>query len=563
MTEFFDHVRPTGVEWEMIRDIVSYPGPSRKIRNLTNLPNGRILYFGSIRSEQLKERSKMTLDRVFCRFVDRCGSSELKDIKRRLLTLGSIPVAESLRKDEELYMPARQNFDALLAQVAKFDQNKDFVLPDRWKDTVEMFKMRYDPIMSGTFLADDSSRSLLDLSKSCGPVFRMAGYETKQSFEDDPSALGLFEQYWRELAEVGGGWTLCGSNLKDELRPVSKITENKTRQIFPCSILHFYAGVRLFYGQSNRLKQARKLQSIKVGLSRFGSEYSELIGKFFGKNVGACDGSGWDRVFPWFIHLTLGDLRFSWLCPSDQTTDNYMRILNWYLNVQYKYILLSNGDILIVTRGQTSGNYLTLDDNSLYHELQFMNIFLRMTNIDINDPYLFRKYDRDWFHVVLGDDSMFTAPVEFDAFMRLYNEFLDHEDFGAWQDVLDTAFCCQQPIRYRNGFVATPSRLRTISSMFWKRKGLSRSEGIIRILQLRVHGYFLKDVRELVDKFYSYVIENEGLSDIEMDQIAGSFLTHEDIIRLYTGVEPKCVSMRVKDVSRIERFISYNYETND
>lgn len=439
---------------------------------------------------------------------------------------------ESLLLQTDMYVPAAQNYEAAYSQLKKFEECQLDVDIERWDDAWKAFKRLYGHIFAETEIMPlENVLPFLDLSKSAGSLYncKKKEYVESEKFSD-------YAVYYEEMSKIESPFVLTSSALKDELRQIEKVKLNKTRQIFPCSVNHFLLGAQLFYNQSARLKAHRRNIPMKIGLSRFGSEWNATMQPFKTRS-GSCDGVGWDRKFIAKALMQIGEFRYKMLAGKYRTAENRNRIMNWYNQILEKFVMMPDGHIFLVEGGQTSGNYLTLDDNSVYHELQNLTAFLNITQIPIDHEDFNYHYSK-WQHIVVGDDILFNVPVEHDVFMFWKNKFLQNDSLGRYVDLEELRFCGQAMKEFRGKIVPVAERNRMISSLFWCKKTCANMfESLIRALQLRTHAFFVPEVVEIIEAYYDWCMKKGSFNKSEMEVIAASYMSHKSIIKLYLSDE--------------------------
>lgn len=254
------------------------------------------------------------------------------------------------------------------------------------------------------------------------------------------------------------------------------------------------------------------------------------------ENSGSADGKKWDKMFDPDIHADIARIRFRMLRKEDQTMDNYYRVINWYSSVQFKYCVLPNGEIWKVGRGQTSGNFLTLDDNSFCHELHFICVFLKHAP-SLSFDELALSYGKFWKHIILGDDILFQTPLKFEVFIKDFDLFLEHETTGGYSDFSVNRFCGQYIVPYRGTYVAVPDRYKMISSLCWTKRKLSRVQKLVRLLQIRLHSYFIPELTSFISSYVADFLSRHTLSEEELAFLRCNTLEDSQIEKLYTGFE--------------------------
>lgn len=470
---------------------------------------------------------------------------------RKLNRYFNSPKNESLGTDSEVYAPAQQNFSAPYKQVGKFLHGKKMnVIDSIWKQASKMVDRILSPIMS-----DSRIKSLeevcveMDLSKSCGPLENI-NFKSKRDYIESVIGQKIYSDYWTELAGIGGSKTIWGGCNKDEIRDIERVLQNKTRLMFPASVNHTLAGAQLLQDQNQRLREHRSKIPIKIGLSRYGPEMDECIRSLGDlKHVATADGNGWDSLFYEEAMWTLCELRWSWLQDKDKTFENKMRLCNWYANKINKFIVLPDRTIVNILGGEGSGTYTTIDDNSIYHLLQFCYIWIMLKNNEDEEEFL-----EKWKILITGDDALFNLDVPFDEFLELYDKFLPHEHHGKFEDLSNVSFCAQKFTEVNGKYVCVPNKERCLNALFWKTKNNQLHELVMKVCAIRLHGYFIPEVRSICDEYYTFLMDKFRpiMTAQELKICRNSYLTDHQTEKIYFGYESDSA---VSISNRIKRWI--------
>lgn len=155
-------------------------------------------------------------------------------------------------------------------------------------------------------------------------------------------------------------------SLKDELRPIDKVTDKKTRLFMAAPKHHYIAHSKLTWEQNKRMvAYGKKTETFPsaighspiplVGyLGRLSQEYDQTLCSDFG---------GFDaHLNPYFFSRVL---RFRWNCiaPDYQTTENRNALINVYRNVIWTPTICPNGCVALFDHGP-SGHACTSYDNT-------------------------------------------------------------------------------------------------------------------------------------------------------------------------------------------------------
>lgn len=234
------------------------------------------------------------------------------------------------------------------------------------------------------------------------------GFKTKGDVIADPKMLSYLEAVYNETESIDPVFT---GSLKSELRPESRVQQNKTRlfQIAPIEhhiLLYKYFGVFLDWFSAN-------FNDITcVGESPFGGNWDLMIRDLKTHPDGySLDGSSYDyHINEHFYDKTLRILKA--FCATSPGCDKL------FLDTAFAPFIDSLGNVIATCGTNKSGFLLTLFLNTIALILSKLALWIEMNG---DSPDSIKAF---WEHVkfrVVGDDNIFTRSPEAAAFYTAEN----------------------------------------------------------------------------------------------------------------------------------------------
>lgn len=239
--------------------------------------------------------------------------------------------------------------------------------------------------------------------------FNLQGKECKALFDRIDSCIADAEKGVRNLH-------IYKLFPKDELRPMEKVLEGKTRPIFGAP-LDMFIMFRMYFGAFiQSVTRGRIVNGSAVGVNPFGAESQKLYDLLndFEKLI-AGDFAGYDSTTLYTIIMRICTAINNWYVTHDcgyanflktkdfrfvlrMATDNLVRTTLFHEITNAK--VLAGRWVIELFRGLPSGHPLTAVLNTLYTNVLFRMLFLTIA------PDKAEMYDQLMFLIALGDDHV-------------------------------------------------------------------------------------------------------------------------------------------------------------
>lgn len=201
-------------------------------------------------------------------------------------------------------------------------------------------------------------------------------------------------------------------SLKDELRPLDKVSEFKTRLISgsPIKLLilyRMYFGSYMLWYKINRINN----QSM-IGVNVYSDEWNYAAKRLMefspgkAKNVGAGDYSKFDGSEKPYIHNKILEIINEWY--GDDEEDNLIREVLWLELTNSKHI--QNKCVYEWYTSLPSGHPMTPVVNTMYNGIAFRYCWNRAFEDDLR---VRDKFHENCFLLALGDDNVFSVRSQF------------------------------------------------------------------------------------------------------------------------------------------------------
>lgn len=153
--------------------------------------------------------------------------------------------------------------------------------------------------------------------------------------------------------------------LKNEVIKREKVEKEDIRLI--CCAPAVYCRIGAYFEQemNNRMKERCYEREAKVGWSPFGSDFNELMDEMNQNHeFMELDFTRYDGTIPDFVWSEVNNIRLS--CYSGDHKNAYV---NYRSNLHHRKMVLATGDMVVIDRGNPSGQYSTSPDNCIAHTL--------------------------------------------------------------------------------------------------------------------------------------------------------------------------------------------------
>lgn len=346
---------------------------------------------------------------------------------------------------EEEWGLTRPNVDAFYKNLAKF-QKASPINYDREAFNFASFCMyqHFGRYLEGCGIEScQDSIARLDLTKSPGFPFTDKYKDKRALVENEDLELICQAQFDERLLNPGAIW-ISGTALKEEVRPIAKIIENKIRLFVP-NAADFTVLTSMLCGKFNdALTDCHVVTASCVGINPFNRGWSSLRNKLSRyNNCFEGDFSDFDSSLSSALLFEVMKFRLHCYPDSERTHENILRMYTLYSNLVYSHLLLCDGTIVRKHQGNPSGSANTVVDNTLVNYMSLAYCWYRLA------PEQLRSYKDFNTHVIsalYGDDNTssisdtaaeFFKPLHITRCMReigLYIQF-EHTDFVTLNEV--------------------------------------------------------------------------------------------------------------------------------
>jgi hypothetical protein len=399
-------------------------------------------------------------------------------------------------------------------------------------------------ISDSVLLDFDTSFDWLERQTSSGYPWTLVS-PTKASFLDSDFYRTWYSS-WETLVFSGRASPVCWKCFikQGELKKRAVLLEHRPRTIL-ASPMHFsQLGYRLFGVQNDRIARAgaQGLVPCWLGASKFHGHWDRLACRLLVfPNLGDGDITEFDGTVDQDDFIMLSDVRKRAL-PRDLSVGvNY-----YYDQVQESWIVSWLGDLFKKHRGQPSGQFNTLSDNSMvqcrywfYHWCKFVV------------PHFHGVLFPTWASfksqvclVVMGDDVIYScsnlvAPYFQPAYLkRTFASFgvKFKSTFDSLKQSLEGLEFCSLHFKYVEGYwVPVPKRAKALASVFYK--GSTNPRVLLkRLMALRVEYWWEDDVRTVIEDLITLVRQTYSFElHKKPTGRGGDDMTLDDINSLYLG----------------------------
>lgn len=246
----------------------------------------------------------------------------------------------------------------------------------------------------------------LDMNTSSGAPFNIRFPTKKELFLEVPEMKTWLNEDWETLANDPDYTFLFTSSLKEEVRPVEKILDNKIRTFLAGAVDGTVHGNRLFADMNEKMNDSYIRSASGVGMSPYGGNWDRLYRKLnvFSKGY-ALDESEYDSSLRAYLMWGCALLRWKMLRAEDQTKANLQRLKTYYRNLVSSVVVTAEGVLVFKLTGNPSGSVNTINDNTLilYTLLAYAWIMLS------GDKPSYSEFEDNTSKVLVGDDNTWTV----------------------------------------------------------------------------------------------------------------------------------------------------------
>lgn len=439
--------------------------------------------------------------------------------------------AESKIVPEYLWYHSSMNKEAFKKAIAKYNCDmKEPLYDDIWKIAELWMHKCFTPVCQNSRVV-----GIAQVFRECsfdtspGPLARLF-CKTKADYFNSPDGRYIYNSYWDSCKTPGANLTLWGAHLKDELKPVDKVDDDKTR-LFQCAPTeHFLASQQMCLDFNQKLIRAGRFHEtpIAVGMNMYYGSY-DVMGRALNQRSHQffADIGGFDSRFRklWFAMIIM--FRWRMYHPDDQTFENLCILCNIYRDVIKTPLVMPDGTVYFIPH-QPSGQGNTAIDNSL--GLFLLIVYAWLDAGGPNDYTVFQNSVDLW---LFGDDSAIAVDDEVFKYLNPDNmvksfkkiqmeiEFSDHWEFLGHYIAFEPSLNCYVP-RY-------PFHKVLASLMYTGKEDLDSC--VSKAMSLRTLSYGDRDAFNYVDKYCVWLLEQ-----YPFHRFQSLYLSQHEIAVLFTNV---------------------------
>ncbi len=510
------------------------------------------------------------------------------------------------------YGMACPNVDSGYAGVAKYNKPQP-IYDEGLMDLVMKFTFKhFAPFLMGSrFSSVDAVIENMDLNKSPGWPWNL-WYKTKRCVVDALKCAGVFyqmlDEFMSSLATDLPLWCFWQASQKYEMRPLEKLRQipASIRNFMSSSIEHIILMNQFCLEMNNRFYRAGASERICsfVGRSKFNGGFHSLVIKLGRFNlVFCCDGSQYDSSLFRGLMWRIAHLRWDWFSEQDKTPLRKVAFFVLYAMAIFALVVCELGDLILKTTGNPSGFSNTIVDNTIALWMLILYAFIYLARIVFKDRidehvralHVYDKLVDPAAKAALYDKEINTTLsglCGYEAFMRTVELALNGDDsvisvsseilswFNAKElckvmQTLNMKFTCEeenglairdleflsQRVALVNGmYLPYPEFNKVVSSLVLGGTTDPRF-CLLRAFALRIESWGSLKLRSFIQGFieqmmvrYNYllsgVVQIPGTQvEISWDDIWKSYMTDDELWKLYTGKESTCKKL----FSRVKR----------
>lgn len=250
--------------------------------------------------------------------------------------------------------------------------------------------------------------SLFDVFESCD-LTRSSGVSLNKIFLNKLDVLGtdygyhLLDVFQNYMAQDKIAITLFGANLKDELRPLEKIVQHKSRLFMSCDALMAIT-CNTYLLKFNQFMDQYKGSPIGIGINKYSSDWNEMVSSITSCELAhGIDFSKYDKYIPADLMLyVMNKIRDKITGMTDRDHRIYDNII---YNLIHTHIVLPDGQIVQKHRGNPSGFVSTTQINTIIH------LFITLYCFYVDNPSLdYETFKKKVVTYLIGDDEISGYP---------------------------------------------------------------------------------------------------------------------------------------------------------
>lgn len=354
------------------------------------------------------------------------------------------------------YANSLPNPEASTKAIKKYDHPFLEEPPDRVAFDKALVYLREDMRLRGKMLDHDAVINAMDFSTSPGFPW-VERFPTKGDFVEDSTALMILKQYWRDFHTYSEPTFCVASALKEELRTLDKIYDNKIRQIAAFPIEAVYTFNRYFLDQNNKLYARHTQGPHAVGFSIFDGGWNNIYQKLAKFDQGfELDISSQDANFAPFMSDAICEWRVDGVTQfSGEFTPEVhrARMRQLYRENQHSMLVTPEGLLIEKVGGNNSGQPNTIVDNTA-------EAYLALSYAAIRMGYKKTEFHASVSFIILGDNVTITVHPDHRSNFSPENVSKYYQELGlpvkcsAWRSVEKLTFISHRFVMLRG--VALP-----------------------------------------------------------------------------------------------------------
>jgi len=401
--------------------------------------------------------------------------------------------------------------------LSRYAIQPKFQINDRaWNQAIDMMSTCYVDMANSSVIDLDVAIQLVDKTTSTGWPWCVL-HQTKGSLFKDHAFLAYYFKFEKKM--MSGEPVVCiwKDFIKKEIRKLSKILAHDPRSVLsgPSELL-LYAN-RLFAHQNEKLciLGASGKVPIWIGATKYYGGWHDLslrLRRFPHRYDG--DVSHWDAHMVDRFFSVIKQLRKSSLREDEKYS---VAVDSYYNQVINSLILCTQGDCIMKSSGQPSGQRNTLEDNGLFHNHVWFYIWCLVvvpTSTEFKPTWF--SFRQNIELVVMGDDVIYSLSEKVNSILtvpivsRVYTllGFTYKPGSLVARELTELEFCSTNFVKYFDFYVPSLNFNKMLASFVLKNDGKHLRMILLRTLSLRIECYFNIRMRDLLEEFIEFLLSN-------------------------------------------------------
>lgn len=468
------------------------------------------------------------------------------------------------------YRMTKTNMEASFMSISKYNKEQPVLDEDAFKEACEWLYIHFSPHM-GDAEVMETKDVLVEMDKTTTIGFpwnkKFVGSKNKKSVFLETPLVEIFNLYWNDLLCDDRYIPIWTCSQKFELRPLTKLQENKIRTFTASPVELTVVGNRLFLDMNERFYDAVHKTWSCVGITKYSGEWDKMFQRLNKHpNAFALDESDYDASL--FEQILRAVSNFRKTLYSSNIKEKYQtdkRIDKIYDDIIHSLIVLESGEIIQKHTGNPSGCPNTVVDNTLclFILLAYAWIVLWMKR-GMGPP----SYDCFMKNVeasLYGDDNTFTVSDEVVTWFNAEAIISEWKIIGITtktddvkpRNLIDTDFLSQKFVfdTQLNMVLPLPDAEKVLGSLKYGATLDDIRYHLLRAHALRmdswpnvqcrkiINDYIMWLERKYKDELVGYVSLKNGEVTIDVSTILNMKKSDDYLAALYTGYESNCASI--------------------